>query len=360
MELGLQVHLCDEPFRNSGRSFARWSLLVRRHENGADAAARVAEAARRSGAVAHPSLGARSPDDGPDLGGRHFELLSRPRVALLSNTPVDNDSFGHVWHALDFELGMPTTLADAQAFGALDLRRYDVLVVPDGNLSGWMADRAGELRRWVEGGGTLIAMGGAAAAACQPKNELSTARLRADVLEELDAHVRAARRGRSAGKVEPDRDVVFGDKEPVEQAAPARKEGDGETKAEREARLRIYAPSGVILRGEVEERHWIGAGCRDELPVYFEGSISMHAKDAARTPVRMAEGARLRLGGLLWPEARERLENSSWCVVERVGDGQVILFASPPTFRGWFRGPLRVFMNAVVYGPGAGANPVRD
>lgn len=360
LELGLQVHLCDEPFRNSGRSFARWSLLVRRHENGSDAAERVAEAARRAGARAHASTGARSPDDGPDLGGRHFDLLSRPRVALLSNTPVDNDSFGHVWHALDFELGLPTTLADAQAFGSLDLRRYDVLIVPDGNLSGWMASRASELRRWIEGGGTLIAMGGAAAAACKPENELTSARLRADALDDLDAHVRAARRGRSAGKVEPDRDVVFGDKEPTEPAAPAKKEGDGETKAEREARLRTYAPSGVILRGEVEQGHWIGAGCRDELPVYFEGANSIHAKDAARTPVRLAEGARLRLGGLLWPEARERLENSSWCVVERVGEGQVILFASPPTFRTWFRGPLRVFMNAVVYGPGAGANPVRD
>lgn len=360
LEQGLQVNLCNEPFRSAGRAFARWSLLVRRHENGEDAARRVLQALQEAGATAYATNGARSPDDGPDLGGRHFDLLHRPRVALLSNTPVESDAFGHAWQALDAELGVPTTLADAQSFGSLDLRRYDVLVLPDGNLDGWVADRAERLREWVRAGGTLVAMGGAAAAVCNPETKLTSARLRGDALEELDSYVRAARRARLAGKTAPDPAVVFDGAEAPAQPAPPKKESDGETAKEREERLRVFAPSGVLLRGEVDEEHWIAAGCRAELPVWYEGSVAICAKDGAASPVRLAEGARLRLGGLLWPEARERLENASWCTVERSGNGQVVLFAAAPTFRTWFRGPLRVFMNAVVYGPGAGANPARD
>jgi hypothetical protein len=42
--------------------------------------------------------------------------------------------------------------------------------------------------------------------------------------------------------------------------------------------------------------------------------------------------------------------------VEHKGAGQVILFACSPDFRNWFRASMRLFGNAVVYGPGVGAN----
>jgi hypothetical protein len=58
----------------------------------------------------------------------------------------------------------------------------------------------------------------------------------------------------------------------------------------------------------------------------------------------------------MWPEARERIADSAYCTVERMGSGQVILFASSPVFRDWFRGTARLLANAIVYGPGAGAS----
>ena len=64
---------------------------------------------------------------------------------------------------------------------------------------------------------------------------------------------------------------------------------------------------------------------------------------------------RLRMSGLLWPEAAHRLANAAWVTRERVGKGQVVLFASPPTFRGATLGMARVLLNAMIYGPGLGA-----
>jgi hypothetical protein len=72
------------------------------------------------------------------------------------------------------------------------------------------------------------------------------------------------------------------------------------------------------------------------------------------TPVRLVDEQDLRLSGLLWPEARRRLANSSYATVERHGRGQVILFASNPTYRGWFPAMERLFLNAVLLGPGMG------
>ena len=82
-------------------------------------------------------------------------------------------------------------------------------------------------------------------------------------------------------------------------------------------------------------------------------AASMHPTE---TPVRLVDEDGLRLGGLLWPEARQRLANSSFATVERHGKGQLILFASNPTHRGWYPGMERLFLNAVLLGPGMGTD----
>jgi len=66
----------------------------------------------------------------------------------------------------------------------------------------------------------------------------------------------------------------------------------------------------------------------------------------------------LRLSGLLWPEAAERIANAAYLVREPLGSGQVILFSGDPVWRGAALGSQRLFANAVVYGPGCGTDTV--
>jgi hypothetical protein len=65
---------------------------------------------------------------------------------------------------------------------------------------------------------------------------------------------------------------------------------------------------------------------------------------------------RLRMSGLLWPEAADRLANAAYATRESVGAGQLILFAADPNFRGAALGTARIFANAIVLGPGMGAS----
>ena len=368
MENELAVHLADEAFAIDGREFPRGSLLLRRHENPEDVEARlvrVLESLHVPVEVFAAGTG-RASEEGADLGGGHFVLLHKPRVALLGNAPIDMEAYGHAWFVLDHELRMPHSILDASSLGYQDLRRFNVIVVPDGGGS-LIAEHAESLAEWVAQGGTLIACGSAAgAAASEDAGLVSGVRLRRDVLEELDDWRLAAQREARLEGASVDPESVYGalptsDTEENAQApayqAPGLRSEDAQ---EHDAWLRRFSPAGAIVRARPDAKHWLSASFEDEFAVLVGGSRSFVARPPATAAVRIAAADELRLGGLLWPEAVERLQDSAWAAVEGHGAGQVVLFAFNPAFRGLFPSGQRLFMNAVVYGPGAGASQPQD
>ncbi len=371
LELGLAVHWADEGFRSGGRDFARGSLLVRRGENPGSPQElwdRVRAAAGSARVEVFPTASGRAPDDeSADLGGQHFHLLARPRVALLSNAPISPDSYGHLWQHLDRLVGVPFSILDAQALGSYDLRRYNVLVLPASyGLREVLEPLKDQLKSWIEGGGTLIACADAAAVLTRGALGLSQVVLRQDALEELESYRKAAERERAARSIVIDESTLWDPPETAPEAAGKEAAEDGETDedrdggkkltAEDDARARLFSPQGVTLRGIVDPDSWLTCGVDEVLPVLVSGPDCFLSKEPVTAAVRLDSAARLRLGGLLWPEARERLADSAWLTVERLGNGQIILFAAPPAFRGYHLATARLFANAVVLGPALGAN----
>ncbi len=387
LEAGLELHVSDKEFEASVRgadgapmvrSFLRGSFLIRRHENQDGMEERILDAARRSGARVYAVLSGRAPGSGPDLGGGHFELLEAPKVAIVSNSPVSPTGFGHAWSYVDRELSLSATLVDAQSFGDVDLKQYNVLIAPPGAGS-VLGEQSGALETWVRAGGTLVAIGSSAHAIADAKLPLSSNRLRRDVLEDLDDYVWPAQRQRESRSVTVDRSSLYGlgggatagpGATEAEDAAPA---GDPETseaapssaatpkdKADSDDKedpsdldrwRRGFSPAGVILRGEFDEHSWITSGIPSaERAVPFAGSRVLMTK--GRAAVRLSAEDSLRLSGLLWPEARVRIADSAWLTVEKLGRGQVVSFATSPVFRGSWRGTARLLGNAVVLGPG--------
>ncbi|MDA0948810.1 MAG: hypothetical protein O2799_09820, partial [Planctomycetota bacterium] len=365
-EAGIQVHLADRDWRARGAAgyedFPRGSLLVRAHENGPELDARVARVAAETGTRVLAVEGGRSPDlEAPDLGGQHFTLLHAPRVALVSGDGVSTADFGHVWQYLDEEVGAAVTLLEGDSLGSVDLREYEVLILPPGRASGWMSRSVEE---WVRAGGTLIAIGSAAASVAAEEEGLASARRRRDVLDDLERYrtstARTRRAGASLGSWLDER-ALYGDGA-VEAEVP--EEGsdtplpfeDDDPEAE-DAWRRRFMPAGVVLRTELDPHHWLTVGVGAELPVHFSGSTVL--LDDGRVPARFAAAERVRLGGLLWPEARRRVADSAWMTQSAAGRGQVILFASSPVYRGGWRRAARLLGNAFLLGPGAGADPDR-
>jgi len=138
----------------------------------------------------------------------------------------------------------------------------------------------------------------------------------------------------------------------------------------------MVMPSGALVGSRVDTEHWLTAGTGAVLPVmYFDSPVLMSAPpieapmrigvyrpaetDAATlnwAPVPEGQALQVRMSGLLWPEARNRIASSAWVIRESIGRGQVILFASAPAFRAAQLGAMRILENALVLGPGMGAS----
>ncbi|MHC4107717.1 MAG: peptidase, partial [Planctomycetota bacterium] len=118
-----------------------------------------------------------------------------------------------------------------------------------------------------------------------------------------------------------------------------------------------FSTQGAMVTADLDPEHWLSFGLGERLPVLIAGSYAFLSMHPVATPARLGDADTLRLSGLLWPEARERWARSAYATVERVGAGQVILFASDPFFRGYFEGSGRLLQNAILLGPGLGASP---
>jgi hypothetical protein len=365
-----------KPFTLDGQTYPRGSVLLRNHENPANLGQRLDAARAGLDVVVRPAHSALT-SEGPDLGGNDFVLLEPPRVALASQWPVATTSFGALWHLLDARVGLRCSPLNIQGLGSTDLRRYNVIILPDAGEEA-LAAVLGEgvrtaLRAWVESGGTLIAVGGSAAFAAGAKNGLSQVRSRREVLEQLKEYDEAVQQERAAREIRVDPEAVWGDKRPEpldeDQASQAavnllkeKLRKDGTPKPDKEAleRLdewqRVFSPRGVFVAAELDVEHWLCFGLTARQPVFLEGSTALMSRHPVRTPVRLASADKLRLSGLLWPEARERWADTSYATVERVGRGQIVLFVADPAFRGYLEASQRMLLNAVLLGPGLGAS----
>jgi hypothetical protein len=359
LQKGFRARAAKEPFTIGGHSYARGSILFRRNENPPTLSGALKAAAESSGVVIRGVRTALA-SSGSDLGGNDMVLLQEPHVAIAAGPEISSSNFGWIWHLLEWRLGMSISLLTIQTLGMGDLEKYNVLVIPSGD-TGSLTRALGKggvarLRTWVEGGGTLIAESGAAAWAADSSTGLSGVRLRQQSLKDLPLYVLAADLERKTREQSIDSAALWsntsapGDTMKLEKGSSP----DEKILALQEDRARLFAPQGAILNAQLDPEHWLSFGMGKTVPVMVGTSIALLSRDPVQTPARFDEASHLRLAGLLWPEARDRLARTAYATRERKGKGQIILFAGEPAFRGGFRESERLLINAIMLGPGFG------
>jgi hypothetical protein len=251
------------------------------------------------------------------------------------------------------------------------------------------------LKSWIEGGGTAIGIDGGAQFLADSGTELTKTRLRRQVLADyppviLGASAEAAgaaspmRAKGWSGTRESDSGVAPTIDVPPVLGAGARPFAPGvssadltpegledwlapvmptgrikpteEEVAEVDARLRAFSPPGALVRVDLEPRHWMNWGLGEEIGVFLGTSYALVADGGVDVVARFPEPERLHLGGLLWPEAAGRLAHTAYATRESHGEGQVILFLDHPTYRAWPHDSQRMFLNALLFGPGLGTH----
>jgi hypothetical protein len=390
LERGVRVRVANKEFAFDGVASARGSVIVSRRDNknfAGDLHAAVVAVAGDCGVAARAIGSGLGAGDLPDLGGGHFVLLERPRVAVLTRGGVSEADFGTAWHLLDHTLAIRHSPISEEE-GGTDLRRYNVIVIPSYSGGPLKESFVKSLKAWVEAGGTLIATGGAARRLADEKLGIGAARTLPDALEDVEPfRQQVLREWLAASGSVPDAAATWARTAPASLDYPWHTDGDDAPDAKelkrRDEWQQLFMPQGAIVAARVDAEHWLTAGTGARLPVFTTDTPVLVAPRGVDSPVRFGvfqpadameedkEGevayvgwsvlpagqtVMLRMSGLLWPEATQRLANAAYLTREGVGKGQVILFAGQPTFRAATLGTQRLFMNAIVNGPGMGAS----
>ena len=250
------------------------------------------------------------------------------------------------------------------------------------------------LKAWVEAGGTLIAIQGSVKGLVAKDAEFSSVRLLSETFEDPGRYDLSLQREWLA------RADRLQDTDQLRSHAVAREVSypwarDAKSVDEKELKKQddwraLFMPVGSMLAGQVDQKHWLTFGTAGPLPVLYGDVPVLMSDDKSRAVVRMGvlepvgssgwadllfgneeeswklgwatipggQDVQLRMSGLLWPEAGQRIANSAFLTRESKGHGQIILFAGQPVFRGATLGLNRLLLNAVVYGPGMGTHTV--
>lgn len=292
----------------------RGTVVVERFRNGAALDAQVGAAIRGTDVDVVPVE--RAWVEAASLGSDRVRFVRDPKIAIISGDRFDSSAVGMIWHTLDVQLEVPHSRISLDVVGGSDLAKYRVVVLPDGDLD--LEKELGKsgvenLKRWVEAGGTVVAIKGGAAALREKAVGLSK-------LREWD-----------------DDEKSDGD--------------DKDAEPEESERHNDYRIPGAAFRTTVNERSYLTFGIESAPVVLLEGSTALAplAKKADNI-VTIAASDPL-AAGFAWPESIERIRNAPYLTRERVGDGAVITFADEPFYRLFWRSSLPLLMNAVIYSP---------
>lgn len=356
----LQVYGSTRPFTIEGREFESGSLVLRRRNNPADLVQTLTQLADEEGIDIY-GVNTASSSEGSFLGASTFKLLKEPRIALLTGDPLSFTTFGALWFAIDRELEIPHSLIRLGALPSTNLDKYNLLIVPPawGSLSSVIGKSATKkIDSWITNGGSLICVGNAAAWAADSSSGLSQVRIKRQALDKLDKYSLALKREIQAEAPEVDTMALFHPEKVKKTEVEDKEKSPLEEKELKEIDQwqRKFSPDGVILRVDIDREDWLSFGMKKSVPAMTGGSFAFLAGKPVTTTARFAEQDSLRLSGLLWPEARERWAQTAYLTHESKGKGQIILFAQNPNLRGYFYGTRKMFINAVLFGPGMGSS----
>ncbi len=332
LQNGLRVRFLSKDFTIAGRKFAKGAAIFRGSDNGDDLRLKLAAIAARHGAEI-VKLDSAFVSEGTSLGSNQVVALKSPKVLMAWDAPTSSLSAGWSRYVLERRYGQPVTAVRVSSLNRVDLRLYDVLVLPSGAYA-FNADALRRIKDWVAAGGTLITIAEASRwAARESVGLLDTRTELRDGGPEGEASGAGGAGGASA-KSEAGR-------------APATL-----TQAILPAREQPELTPGAILRVQLDADHWLSAGADGEIQALVESTRVF-------TPIRLDKGRnvgiyamkdRVLASGLMWDAAMEQLPQKAFLIHQPLGQGHIIAFAEDPNYRAYTEMTQFLFINAVLLG----------
>ena len=315
---GIKVRKAMKSFAVNNQSFEAGSLIItrRNNENIVDFDNLVQTTAKSLGRkIFSTSTG--FVDKGADFGSSDVNFIKAPKIAVLGGDQTSSLSHGEVWYYFEQQIHYPISIIGTDQFKSIDLWKYNVLILPDGNYKLFDEGNLSMVERWVSDGGRLILIAGANASFADKKGF----GLKEFVNE--DAKTKAEREAKELKEKE----------EPV-------KYGDAERKGLSQS---IF---GAIYKVGLDKTHPLAFGLGD---FYYSlrTNDSHYAYLENGWNVGLLKGKQKPLIGFAGYKANKKLENSVVFGVEDKGKGQVVYMIDNPLFRCFWENGKMLFSNAV-------------
>lgn len=318
LKRGIKVRSALKQFAVGGQTFGAGTLVVtRRYNEGiANFDEEVKRIAKQYDRVVYTTTTGLV-DMGLDLGSEEVNFLRTPKVAVLGGDQTFSLSHGEVWHFFEQDLGFPVSVIMVDQIRNLDLRRYNVLVAPDGFYRAFDEGTLGNLDKWVSEGGRLILIANATSAFADKKG------FSLSVYPNDDAKSKAEK----AEKEMREKEILT-------------RYGDAERK---ELSNSIF---GAIYKVTLDPTHPISFGLDDSY--YSLRTNELHyAYLSGGWNAGTLRGKVKPLIGFAGSKINKKLENTLTIGVEDKGRGQVVYFVDNPLFRSFWENGKMLFANAV-------------
>ena len=318
MRNGIKVRIAEKAFSVNGQSFDAGTLIVTRRNNEGvtDFDNTVQNLARNMGRKIHTSPTG-FVERGKDIGSSDVKFVKAPSIAVLFGEQTSSLSAGEIWHFFEQQIHYPITQIGTDYLKSIDLKKYDVFIVPEGNYRLFDEATLGQFNNWVTEGGKLIVIASGLNAFVDQKG--FALRKYAKDSEKTDAEKK--------------------DKELREKEALTRYE-------DAERKLLSESISGAVYKVSLDSSHPLAFGLKDTYYTLKTNELRFGFLENGWN-VGIIKGKAKPVQGFAGVRINRKLDNSLVLGVEQKGQGNIVYLVDNPLFRCFWESGKLLFSNAV-------------
>lgn len=318
LKKGVKVNVAQKGFSVMGQTFEPGTLIVLRGNNSSltDFDTNVQEIAKiHARSVFTSATG--FVDSGKDFGSDAVSFLKTPRVASLAGEQTSSLSAGEVWHFFEQVLDYSITQIGTNYFSQVDLKKFDVLIVPEGYYDLFNEGMLEKISTWVSDGGRLIVIADALSAFADKKGF---------ALKQF---------------------TTEDEKKEAEKKTAEQKKNEILTRYEDSERKGVSKfISGAVYKVGMDKSHPLAFGFSDTYYSLKTGNTRYGFLETGWN-VGVLKGKVKPIQGFAGFKSNKELENSLVFGVESKGRGEVVYMVDNPLFRSFWENGKLLFANAV-------------
>jgi len=325
---GYRVRTAVKPFTKAGQTYSRGSIivLIGRNYDKKTTIAEDMQAIADNKQVLIKGFDTGRMDDGIDLASRSSEPVEKPKVALLTDSPVNSYTAGQIWFLMEQWTDFGISRLRMDAFKNINIDEYNVIIIPDtwGPLSVELDSvQISRLKGWVTRGGTLIASGNSALYFTNKASGFTNLELTKAENNNSD---------KETDKIDPAAYTRF----------EARVDSSG-----------LKRVPGTALRGFLDTSHPLAFGLDEKTYVLkFDNDAIVPSTSWQLVGYYDKNPDEILRSGYISRENKKKLSGHAFAGVQPTGSGNVIFLVDNTQYRMFWVGTARLMQNAVLLMPG--------